>query len=196
MKTLRMTYIAAGMVLAGLVSPSWATETGGVVHFSGQIVDATCDVAASANSGGDDQNVVLGSGMISSNSFTSGIGGESDPSRTPFHINLENCNSDPSLKVALNFTGAGATDANDPTALTVSQATGVGIRIYRESSSTPINFSDDSAEAQASAVPLLDIASNENGNHTFNYTAVYVQTAQQIVAGEANADANYLITYY
>lgn len=199
MKQYKGLRIASGIFLAGLAFSSWGAGDGGVVHFTGDIINATCDVVAGAGGGQDEQTVKLGGDKkISINEF-SGIGNISVASKTAFQISLENCGSTTPVSVGINFTGAGATVATDSTALSVNPggATGVGIRIFRGTDTTsPINFTDDESASKTSAVPVADVVSKEGGKHTFEFTAAYVQTESSVGEGAANADANYIIAYY
>ncbi|WP_160431003.1 fimbrial protein, partial [Escherichia coli] len=126
------------------------------------------------------------------------IGDEAANSATNFNIDLTGCTTQLG-SINLEFSG-NVTDSVDDTALAIDtgadKATGVGIRIYRENASSPINFKNDRTDAKDSAVTLSSISpSSGDGKHSFNYKAVYVKTAGTITEGQGNATADYRIAY-
>ncbi|MFP2307023.1 fimbrial protein [Citrobacter braakii] len=188
---------ALSVLLAGVSSVSYADTPAGKVHFTGLITASTCDLVQGSSEGQNDQTVTLQTVDVAD--FGATIGNEAANSATNFHIDLTGCTSQLG-SVNLEFSGNN-TDATDKTALAIDSgsdaAGGVGIRIYRESESTPINFTTDRTDASSSAVSLSSISpSTGDGNYSFNYKAVYVRTASNITEGYGKATADYRVAYY
>jgi len=188
---MRKSFIFAALALSCTALQVQATETG-VVHFTGQITASTCEITQGSGAGADDQTVTLNT--ADSGDFGTNIGDIAAVSRVNFQINIEKCTTSlGSMNVA--FDGANST-ATDTALAVIGGATGVGISIYRDGVTEPVNFTTDRNDAKTTAVALADITANEGGAHTFNYSAAYVRTAATITEGAANADANYVLAYY
>lgn len=185
------------VLMMGMCSLSHADTPAGKVHFQGLITASTCDLIQGTGKGENDQTVTLQTVDVAD--FGAAVGNEAPNSATDFNINLTGCTTQLG-SINLEFSG-NSTDTADDTALAVDtgtgKATGVGIRIYRENASSPINFKTDRTDAQSSAVTLSSISpTTGDGKHSFNYKAVYVRTASAITEGQGNATADYRIAYY
>ncbi|HGF3845057.1 TPA: fimbrial protein [Escherichia coli] len=185
------------VLLMGISALSYADTPAGKVHFNGLITASTCDLEQGTGKGQNDQTVTLQTVDVAD--FGAAVGNEAANSATDFNINLTGCTTQLG-SINLEFSG-NTTDATDNTALAIDtgadKATGVGIRIYREGASSPINFATDRTNAESSAVTLSSISpTNGDGKHSFNYKAVYVRTADTITEGQGNATADYRIAYY
>lgn len=157
------------------------TVVGGVVHFTGDIVNAACSVSTNS----DGQTVKLG--QYRTAAFTA-AGTETTP--VPFNIVLNDC--DPAVSSLASVAFTGQADALDPTLLSVNAsgdnatvASGVGIVIKDKTSSVlPPDGTTYSAQQT-----LLE------GTNTFPFTANYKSTVASVTAGKANADATFMIHY-
>lgn len=157
------------------------TVVGGVVHFTGDIVNAACSVSTNS----DGQTVKLG--QYRTATFTA-AGIETTP--VPFNIVLNDC--DPAVSSLASVAFSGQADAVDTDLLSVNAsgdnanvASGVGIVIKDKASKVlPPNGTTFSATQT-----LL------NGTNTFPFTANYKSTVANVTAGKANADATFMIHY-
>ncbi|MEG1213128.1 MAG: fimbrial protein [Leclercia sp.] len=149
--------------------------TGGVVEFSGEIVDASCNVTPVSK----DVKVDLGTWA---KSYFAAIGDET--TKTPFTISVDNCPT--SVKtVAVLFDGQ--KDATDSTLLAVTSggAAGVGIKLYNGgATATQVDLGTVSA-----SVPVA------SGKATLPFFADYTSTVQNVTVGHANGVANFLMVY-
>ncbi|MEB6379020.1 fimbrial protein [Leclercia adecarboxylata] len=169
-----MGMLVSGAAFCGNSVPAGTKGAGGVVEFSGEIVDVSCNVS-SVNGG---NKVDLGKWAISY--FT---GTSTETTKTPFNISVDNCpTSVTDVAVLLD----GQKDATDPTLLAVTGgATGVGIKLYNGGASgSQINLGTVSA-----SVPVT------SGKATVPFFADYKSTGGSITSGDANGVANFLMVY-
>lgn len=185
--------MASGSALAGLPSgdsdnnintnpenDAGTQGTGGVVHFTGKITDASCNITT--DSAG--QTVELGTGCKL-------LCHPKETTRTPFQISVEGC-PDSVKTVAVLFDGN--KDANDNTLLGLNSsvdsdgntATGVAVKLYESDRNTQIKIGDISQS--------IDLAEGEDSK-TLNFYANYNATTDVVSTGEADADANFLMVY-
>lgn len=156
------------------------TVNGGTVHFKGELVNAACAVSSQSA----DQTVKLG--QYRTAAFTK-VGDTS--AQIPFTIVLNDCDTDVSTMASVSF--AGQTDATDPTLLSINSsdnsttATGVGIEIL--DSASKVLKPDGSSFSTAQTLI--------NGTNTLPFTARYKATAAVATAGQANADATFVMKY-
>lgn len=158
------------------------TVNGGSVHFVGELVNAACTVST------DTANQTVDLGQHRTADITA-IGQYT--SNVPFQIKLVDC--DPSVSATAKFAFNGSTVATDPTVLSVSSgassnataATGVGIEI--NDSKGKVLTPDGTVFSNATT--MID------GNNTINFVARYKSTAAKATAGQANADANFVISF-
>lgn len=155
--------------------------TGGVVHFTGKITDASCNITT--DSAG--QTVELGT--WASSYFVN----QKETTRTPFQISVEGC-PDSVKSVAVLFDGN--KDANDNTLLGLNSsvdsegntASGVAVKLYESDRNTQIKIGDISQS--------IDLDEGEDSK-TLNFYANYNATTDDVSTGEADADANFLMVY-
>ncbi|BDH47660.1 type-1 fimbrial protein subunit A [Salmonella enterica subsp. enterica serovar Choleraesuis] len=159
------------------------TTDGGVIHFTGRLVNAACSVSTES----DGQTVKLGEYRTAS---MKGIGTES--ATRPFTIVLNDCDSSISSMAKVAFSGQTiASGGIDNSLLNIASsenkatASGVGIQILDEDS-TPLIL--DGATF-SKGHKLID------GTNTLNFSARYVSVADEPEAGEANADATFTMQY-
>ncbi len=156
------------------------TVNGGTIHFKGELVNAACSVSTQS----DGQIVKLG--QYRTAAFTKA--GDTS-AQIPFTIVLNDCDSTVAATAAAAFSGQA--DAKDPTLLAVASgdngttATGVGIQILDRASKV---LSPDGATF-STAQNLSD------GTNTLPFTARYKATAATATAGQANADATFVMKY-
>jgi len=171
--------VAAGIALMGGAAHANPVN-GGSVHFTGELVNAACAVSTQSS----DQIVNLG--QYRTASFTKA--GDTS-AQTPFTIVLNDCDSEVAATASVAFTGQ--TDATDPTLLAVNSgdnsttASGVGIQILDGSSKV---LTPDGATF-STARNLID------GTNTLPFSARYKATSATTTAGQANADATFVMKY-
>ncbi len=179
---LAMSVVAFAVLSASHLSMAATTVTGGTVHFTGRIVNAAC--AVSADSTG--QTVNMGQYRTA---FFDAKGKKSG--NVPFSIKLVDC--DTTIVKTAKFAFSGPRDQTDTTLLRVHSgpstnavtASGVGIEI---SDSAGTVVTPDGA-AFSKAETIID------GNNTINFIARYKSTAAAVTAGQAYADANFVVSY-
>ncbi|MBT0724707.1 type 1 fimbrial protein subunit FimA [Rosenbergiella sp. S61] len=162
-------------------APSTKVVNGGTVHFTGSLVDAACVVSTKSA----DQTVELGQYTL--NHFKK-VGDKS--ATVPFQIQLEDCDTSVATTAAIAFTGQQDTTSSDLLAINsagdnANTASGVGIQILDETSKVlPIDGSKFSA-----AHTIID------GSNTLQFAAQYVSTSAKPTAGQADADAMFVLQY-
>ncbi|MEQ4664175.1 fimbrial protein [Providencia rettgeri] len=161
-------------------SPIPITVKGGIINFTGSIVNTPCVVD------NDDTSQTVKLGQFRQDAFT---GADSTSSPVGFDIKLTGCAIDTFKKAAVTFSGIAVPNSTDKLALTASQAgqstaSGVGIQILQNSAAVKVDGS-----TPTSAVLL------SKGDSTLRFQAQYVALNNQVTAGEANASADFTITY-
>ncbi|XGI79139.1 type 1 fimbrial major subunit FimA [Enterobacter hormaechei] len=173
--------LAAGCANAADASTSVVTVTGGTVHFKGSLIDAACSVSTDSA----DQIVDLGQHPL--HDFKT-VGDKTE--LRPFTIKLEDCDTTVASTASVAFSGA-VDSANadllavDATAGNGAGATGVGIQILDESSNTV----KPDGSTFSTAHKLID------GENVLNFKSQYVSTVASPTAGQANADATFIMQY-
>lgn len=150
----------------------------GKVAFTGEIIQSACQVV----SGDRDKQVFLG--KYATSAFPT-IGSTSGAKA--FSISLEKCDAG---NYTLRFDGP--TPEGQPNLLAVSKAVGVGIELLANNDKPfPIGqVTGDDAQYQSVAS-----SSDASGTTTFNLRARYKSYQQNVVAGEANANATFTVEY-
>lgn len=167
-------------IVANAADPKTTTiVNGGTVHFTGEIVNASCAVSTeSAN-----QTVELGQ-YRSSRLAKSG----DKTSPVPFQIKLVDCDTSVATTAAIAFSGRTTTSNTNLLAVNAAQngsaAQNVGIEI---------------ADHMSQALKLDGVGYSTaktliNGNNALDFTARYVATGTATV-GEANASTTFVIKY-
>lgn len=164
-----------GLVLAN--AQNTMTVKGGNVEFQGTVVNAACAVDASS------QNLTVEMGQPRSNDFH-GLGSWTDPQ--PFTLTLKNCDLTVSQQVGIEFRGQ--TDGKDPSVLAVidgaQSAQGVGVGIFDHlgnqliPNTQPLSFTD-----------------LQDNTTVLKFVAKYRATSRTVVAGDANAQTWFTLTY-
>lgn len=180
---MKIAYLVAATTLftAGLAQAA-TTVNGGTVHFKGEFVNAACAVSS------DTANQTVDLGQHRTAKITKA--GDYTPN-VPFQIKLVDC--DTAVSKTAEFAFSGPQDETDSTLLKIHSgpssnavsATGVGVEI-----------TDSAGKVLTPDGKVLSTAQNLiDGNNTFNFIARYKATAEQATAGQAYADANFVITY-
>lgn len=155
---------------------------GGIVHFTGSIVNAACAVSTDS----DGQTVALGQHRTSA---LQNVGDKTSPKA--FEIKLTDCDTTVSERAQVSFSGgANQTDKN---LLKVSNivpggagaATGVGIEITDHAG---VVLRPDGS-AFSTPVKLID------GTNTLHFSARYVRTTEALTPGKADADTTFTMQY-
>ncbi|AOA58986.1 type 1 fimbrial major subunit FimA [Acinetobacter larvae] len=171
----------AALLTSGLANAATIVN-GGTVHFAGEFVNAACAVSS------DTANQTVQLGQHRTANITAA--GQYTPN-VPFSIKLVDCDTAVSKTAQFAFTGP--QDATDSTLLKIHSgpsnnavsATGVGVEIadYNGKILTPDGTVFSAPKA------LID------GNNTIDFVARYKSTAEKATAGQAYADANFVISY-
>ncbi|WP_207001660.1 fimbrial protein [Trinickia mobilis] len=159
-------------VLSSLGTAAHAAD--GTINFTGKVLKTTCSVP--------NKNINVSMGTVSADDFNvSGAEGRD----IPFKIELQSCDSGlAGVKVKMN----GTADANQPDLLKIGQdagddAKGLGIRIVDDANTdVPIN-----SESKEYAIG--------EGKASLEFKARYVSTSPNVEPGEANAQAEFQLTY-
>lgn len=156
-------------------------STGGMVQFTGEIVDSSCNISSGSNT----QKIDLGKW---SKSYFAAAGDET--TKTPFSISVENCPGSVS-RVAVLFDGQ--KDATNPQLLAVTGgATGVGIKLYNGGTSG----SEIALGSVSNSVPVVaGTGANAQGTATLSFFADYTSTVANVTTGAANGVTNFLMVY-
>ena len=156
---------------------------GGVVKFTGEITDVSCNVTSVTK----DQTIDLGKWARSY--FDS----QEETTQTPFSIEVENCPTSVK-KVAVFFDGD--KDSSDNKLLQVTggegAATGIGIELYNEDKSTQIPVGSIS---KAVNVTQGSGEGNDGGSAKLNFYANYKADGSTVTTGKANGVTNFLMVY-
>ncbi|MGL5387211.1 MAG: fimbrial protein [Serratia sp. (in: enterobacteria)] len=170
--------LIAVAVLASSAFAISAFAADGQVNFTGEIIDAACQVV---NSPSNPLDVVLG--KVAKTAFT---GTGSTAAATKFTLQLTNCPATVST-ASVKFDGTSVN--GDTTLLALTQesgvATGVGIQL---------------ADASNSVLPLYTASMAyplQSGSVTNNldFVARYIATAATVTAGPANSMASFTVNY-
>ncbi|WP_025901618.1 type 1 fimbrial major subunit FimA [Tatumella sp. UCD-D_suzukii] len=184
LKVIALSIVASFGLLASAAQAADTTSTtvnGGTVHFTGQFINAACAVSTDSA----DQTVNLGqyrtASITASGQTTTNV---------PFNIKLVDCATSVATTASVAFSGT--TDTTDSTLLAVNSgstnttgATGVGIQIL-DSTSAPLT---PNGSTFSTAQTLID------GNNTLPFVARYKSTSATVTAGQADADATFVIKY-
>ncbi|HHC4845774.1 TPA: type 1 fimbrial major subunit FimA [Escherichia albertii] len=157
-----------------------ATTNGGVIHFEGELVNAACAV----NTESADQ--VVSPGQYRTDLFNA-VGATS--ASIPFTIELNDCDVSIAATAAVAFSGQADGNNDDLLAIVsgtnVATATGVGIEILDNTSKTLKPDGSVFSEAQS----LI------TGTNVLHFSARYMGTGLSATAGQANADATFIMQY-
>lgn len=152
---------------------------GGNIQFTGKFVNAACAVSL------ESENKVAELGQYRTAALTSAA---QNTTNIPFDIKLTDCDPEVSKTAQIGFNGVA--DSDDSTLFSVNSsgnskaATGVGIEIL-DAKQKVLSPNGDYSNAQALIA----------GDNTFNFLARYKSTAATVTAGQANADATFLVRY-
>lgn len=156
------------------------TVTGGVVHFTGEVVNAACAVSS------DSANQTVALGQVRSASLA---GRGNVMNKTQFSIVLIDCDSSVSTNAAVSFVGDAVPDG---TALRVTSkttqgtvASGVGIQIL-DSAGTVIMPNSGNAGT---------VTKIQDGTTVIPLSAQFISTEETVTPGAADADMVFSIVY-
>ncbi|MTD41275.1 fimbrial protein [Erwinia sp. CPCC 100877] len=150
--------------------------TGGVVNFTGEITDVSCDITTQSKS----QTVDLGKWAATY------FSDNKESTQTPFQISVDNC-PDSVSTVAVLFDGE--KDTADSSLLAVTGgATGVGVKLYEEDRGSSIKIGSISEAKNV-------IRGEDGGKAILTFYADYRANGQPINVGKANAVSNFVMVY-
>ncbi len=169
--------LIAAALLTGSAFASMANAADGTINFTGNIIDVACNITASTAT----QTVAMGT-VVSSSLNT--VGATSAPTR--FKIELTGC---PATVTRATIKFDGQANPDDPNLLVLTSAagvaTGVGIGLYEQDSTTMLPIGTPSASKTLSTADST----------TFEFIAKYVATNATVVAGSANAVSDFTVAY-
>lgn len=172
--TLNKTVLCVALSLAAFSQYSMAND--GTVNFTGDIVETPCVVS------GLSQNQDVNLGQVKSSTF---VKAKDTSAFKDFQINLEECTA-ATLKNT-NVTFRGTSDSNDADLVAVGSdsgsAKGVGIEI---------------SDQTGAIIPLNKTSADyalADGQNVLYFKARYKATAIPVVAGHANAQADFQLAY-
>lgn len=175
---------AANASVQGSPAGTPVIVNGGTVHFKGKLVAAPCSVSTDTS----DQEVKLGE-YTTHHFKTAGTLG----SVVPFQIKLEDCDTSVAQTAAVAFSGRADTTSTDGSLLAVDQdmssgnagtATNIAIQVL-DNTSKPVKFDGSTF---VNKTTLID------GENILKFAAQYKSTGVA-TAGDANADANFIMQY-
>ncbi|OON40534.1 type-1 fimbrial protein subunit A [Izhakiella australiensis] len=153
---------------------------GGTIHFQGEFINAACAVSTESS------NQTVQMGQYRTAAFKA-VG--DTLTSVPFTISLNECDNSIAKQAQVSF--AGQLDATDKTLLALnsagnaSTAKGVALQIL-DSASNPITPDGSTYSVAQNLI---------NGTNTLRFSANYKSTAEKVTAGQANADATFMIKY-
>lgn len=150
-----------------------AVNGNGIVHFTGEIIDSTCEVSTTTK----DQTVDLG--KVNKSTFT---GAGTTASVQAFQIDLLNC-PNTYKKATARFDGT--EDGDGYLKLNAGGASGVAVAIYNRADNSLLKLYNQSTSA----------AIGTDGKATLPFMARYIATSATVTSGVANADSEFTITY-
>lgn len=169
--------LTSSLVFMPVISSN-VNAANGKVAFTGEIIQSACQVV----SGDRDKQVFLGKYGTSAFPATGSTTGAK-----AFSVSLEKCEAG---NYTLRFDGP--TPEGQPNLLAVSKASGVGIELLANNDKViPIGqVAGDDALYQSIAS-----SGDASGTTTFNLRARYKSYQQNVIAGEANANATFTVEY-
>lgn len=177
--------VSTAAVADDIPAPSGpVTVDGGVVHFTGQIINAPCAVD------NDSLGQTVELGQYKASKFTEA--GQTSEAK-PFTIGLTDCSVDVYKKASITFSGPTDAGKNNILALGMTDesnantvvAKGVGIQILSSGKAVAV---DGSTPAPAQNLQAT-------GKNKLYFTAQYISTDKNVSAGLANANADFTVTY-
>jgi len=172
---------AIALAFSSLMVAGHSLAADGTVHFTGEIIDSTCQVTPDTK----DQTVTLGT--INKTALPN-TGDTAAP--TAFNISLENC-PETYTQAAVRFDGNEDTNSKGNLAVNAGGATGVAITLST-ADGTPVNLYEDSPYST-----ITGTAGMSDGTVTMKFIARYIATslAGGVTPGAANADSQFTIEY-
>ncbi len=182
-KAIALSVIATlGFFIAAANADSTKTiVNGGTVHFTGQFVNAACAVSTDTA----DQTINLGQYKTDSITATG-----QTTTNVPFDIKLVNCDTTVATVATIAFSGTASSD--DSTLFAINSggtnsrtATGIGIQLL-DSASTVLPPDGTTYSASHKLI---------GGDNIIPFTVRYKSTAATVTAGQADANATFVIDY-
>ncbi|MEL4013835.1 fimbrial protein [Dryocola clanedunensis] len=167
--------ISMAIAVAAVLSAANTFAEDGTVNFTGEITDTACTVDIGANN-----TMTVDLGKVARTAFT-GVG--SKASATKFVLKLKDCPTGLNLaRVKFDGTGYDGDDSVLKLTQDLGAAQGVAIELSDPAAKLPL-FTPSTAYA------LVE------GDNALNFYARYVQMAQTVVSGPANASATFTLNY-
>lgn len=155
--------------------PAPISVNGGIVQFSGSIVNSPCSIST----GSANQTVELGQYRASDFVELGDVSATKD-----FNITLKDCSAEAYTKVAVKFNGDTANGSKDKLAVN-GGAQGVAIQIVKDGKPISVNNTD--------ATDPINLV--EGADNNIYFQAQYVSIAKEVKAGAANAVADFYLNY-
>lgn len=175
---MKKNFIIIAMAVTAALSASSAYAADGQVNFTGEIIDAACEVV---NTPSNPLDVQLG--RVSKTAFTAA--GDLS-SATKFTLQLKNCPAT-ATTAQVKFDGTALNGDNSVLALTqdTGVATGVGIQLSDDSNTVLPLYT------ASKTYPLVSGTAVNN----LDFSARYIATNASVTAGPANSTATFTVNY-
>ena len=179
MYKINISTLFAGCLLAAVVTPALAVDTG-TVTFSGKIIPDSCTV---------DVNGATTSGTVTFNPLTQTAFGSDKKVGDAQHFAITVGACDAAInKLNIKFNGTRITGYDDEVLQATGTAENLGVRLLPDSSSNYIKF--DGSD------PDVATDKTNSGSIVFNYTAEVIQVGSTLpTTGDYSAQATYTLIY-
>ncbi|MBB3320869.1 fimbrial protein [Atlantibacter sp. RC6] len=175
-----MKKLLISLAVISAINTGAALASDGVINFTGEIVDTSCQVDA------DSKDMTVDLGKVNKSSFNQ-VGDEE--SATKFTIKLTGCPTTATgvSGAAIKFEGESVVGDDTVLALTngAGAATGVGVEI-KDSTDNPVSMK---------VTPTTFLPIGTDGTMSLNYTAYYRAISDTVTAGVANAATSFTVVY-
>ncbi|MBH8872943.1 fimbrial protein [Pseudomonas aeruginosa] len=177
--------LAASGALLALMSPM-AHAVDGIVNFSGNITDVSCDINGQAPGAGNVTNVDLG--IVAPTHFTA-VG--TSTTFKEFQLVLSGAGCADDRKVSIAFDPVTNIDRNtgNLTLMGPAEAKGVQIQIFNNSATSTTKIPLGSVEASPQKATIT------KNTATLMYKASYVSTEKTVTAGTGLSHIRYVLAY-
>jgi len=170
--------VFAALAVTSVLAASNVFAAAGTVNFTGEILDAACDVDVASQN----QTVVLGA--YNKSEFTA-VGDKTAAQK--FNIVLKNC---PATVTSAKIRFDGTPDASDSSLLAIDStvagaATGVAINL----------MTADKTDLPLHGVNNYSYTLSSPQDNTLDFYAQYESTTTSVTAGPANSVANFSVNY-
>lgn len=175
-----MKKLIISLAVISAINTGAAFASDGVINFTGEIVDTSCQVDTSS------KDMTVNLGKVNKSSFNQA---GDEESATKFTIKLTGCPTTQTGTNQASIKFEGESISGDDTILALNNAagaaTGVGVEI-KDWTDTPVSMR---------TAPTAFLPMDASGAISLNYTAYYRATADSVTSGAANAATSFTVVY-